>query len=96
MKEIKYSQGMTNVWSDGDKISIKNAAGKKWVEVNVDEIFGVGEWKKIHDVMYSEYDLSKDYRAESNAYECVSGYIPSRVINDLRDSKDDLESLRNV
>lgn len=91
MKEVKYKQGMTNVWSDGDKIIVRNDAGIKWVEANVDEIFGVGEWNRIYSVMYMESDLSKDFRATSNAYECVSGYIPLRVNEDLKEELSDNE-----
>jgi hypothetical protein len=83
MSEVKYSQGMTEVWSDGEKITINNAAGIKWVRDNIERIFGKGEWDKIKDVVYMETDYAYDSKTPSNRYECVSGYIPQRVIDDL-------------
>lgn len=83
---ITYTQGMTIVWSDGEKITVNNRGGRKWVEDNVDQIFGLGEWKKIQKVAYVEYDHppSRNKNNKVQAYECVSGYIPERVINDLK------------
>lgn len=83
MKEVTYKQGMTTVWSDGDKIKITSPIGKNHIEANVDQIFDPGIWKKIHDVHYNE---SLD--ATGRNYECISGYIPKRVLDDLIDDKE--------
>lgn len=103
--EVKYTRGMTTVWSDGEKITIVNAAGIRWVNVNVDELFGVGEWDKIHESIYFKVDHVKDKTTSIRKYECVSGYIPQRIIEDLASEPDlpkdvekanALEALRNV
>ena len=84
---VEYEQGMTKVWSDGEKIVIHNRSGKKWVKDNVERIFGMGEWDKIHSVAYTEVNQIKTTHVKAN-YECVSGYIPQRVINDLASQPD--------
>jgi hypothetical protein len=78
MKEVEYKQGMTTVWSDGEKVVIKSPMGKDHIKTNVEQIFGVGEFDKLHAVKYTE-DLAKTGRD----YELVTGYIPSRVKQDL-------------
>jgi len=83
MSEVKYSQGMTNVWSDGEKVSVINDAGIKHVKDNVEHIFGMGEWDKIQGAIYFEVDNLSDHSNRIRKYECVSGYIPQRVIDDL-------------
>jgi hypothetical protein len=94
-KEVRYSQGMTNIWSDGEKIIVKNAAGTKWVKDNVEQIFGMGEWDSIHDLCYSEQDDLKEHRRDSRAYECISGYIPQRVFDDLaKQVKEDVDKAK--
>jgi hypothetical protein len=54
MGTVTYKQGMTTVWSDGEKVVIKNPSSFTHVEVNVDNIFGVGEFKKLWKVKYFE------------------------------------------
>jgi len=81
--EVEYSQGMTKVWSDGEKITVKNKSGIKWIKINIEQIFGVGEWNKIQEVAYNEIHHPKKPDKTVRAYECVSGYIPQRVFNDL-------------
>jgi hypothetical protein len=103
---VTYTQGMTRVWSDGEKIIIKNKSGIKWVKDNIEQIFGMGEWDKIVGVAYSEYEHPKKKDSRIRAYECVSGYIPSRVVEELAAipeelSKEDerqakLEALKDV
>ena len=102
MSKVKYTQGMTEVWSDGEKITVENAAGIKHVRYNVEQIFGMGEWDKIKDVAYMETDYAYDHKNPSNGYECVSGYIPQRVIDDLEELPEDvkkdnaLDSIKNI
>lgn len=102
---VHYKQGMTAVWSDGDKIIIRNKSGPKWVEVNVDNIFGTGEWKKIEAAKYFDLEYPTSPSSNVKAYECVSGYIPERIlidINSIEDLSDDekkkaaLEALKDV
>ena len=83
--EVRYNQGMTKVWSDGEKIVVTNTSGVKHVEFNVDQIFGMGEWFKIHNVLYTESRPRRNLYSDKVPYECVSGYIPQRVIDDLQD-----------
>lgn len=83
MKE--YQQGMTKVHVDFDKIVITNTSGKQHVKANVDEIFGVGEFNKIHQVRFSE-ELKKPKRSmnpHARTYELVSNYIPERAMVDM-------------
>ena len=82
MKIVEYKQGETKVWCDGEKIIIKNPTGAKHVEANIDQIFGMGEFKKIHLVKYTEEYDKKKFRAP---YELTSGYIPVRAQKDLKD-----------
>ena len=83
---VNYKQGMTYVWSDGEKIIIKNRSGIRWVKENVDRIFGLGEWEKIRHVAYSEHEYTPVATSPVRAYECYSGYIPQRVIDDLKET----------
>jgi len=103
LQEISYKQGMTNVWSDGEKLTIENKAGTKWVKHNIENIFGIGEWDKIEIGIYFEVDHLKNRNNNIRTYECVSGYIPQRVIDDLAEELPEdvekanaLEVLRNV
>lgn len=103
MSEVNYKQGMTTVFSDGDKIVVRNKAGIKWVRDNVEQIFGMGEWDKIKDVAYMEVDYARVKNSNIKGYECVSGYIPQRVIDDLKEELSEtdqkkvaLENLRDV
>lgn len=88
---VEYKQGMTEVWSDGEKITVKNKSGIKWVKVNVDQIFGVGEWDKIQLVAYGEIHHPKKPDKTIRAYECLSGYIPQKVFDDLATQPDPAE-----
>ncbi len=91
-KEVKYKQGMTHVWTDGEKIVITNTSGMKHVATNVDNIFGLGEWQKIHRVMYMEQNPGpRNVNYEVKTYECVSGYIPQRAIDDIAAIPDEAE-----
>lgn len=82
MQEVNYKQGMTKVWSDGDKITVKTKGNKKHVLQNVEQIFGEGQWDRILDVAYSITD-------EKFNYAVVSPYIPQRVLDDLGIDNDD-------
>lgn len=79
------NKGRTIVWSDGEKIVVKNRGGIRWVKDNVDQIFGIGEWDKIQRVAYMEVDHAVNKHSNIKAYECVSGYIPQRVVDDLKE-----------
>jgi len=83
VREVEYKQGMTEVWSDGEKITVRNKSGIKWVETNVEQIFGMGEWHNIQHVAYMEVHHAKNRHNKIRTYECVSGYIPQRVFDDL-------------
>ena len=96
MNEVKYSQGMTKVWSDGDKISVINESGIKFVKYNIEQIFGMGEWKKIHGAIYFEVDNLKNHSNDIRTYECVSGYIPKRVVKDLKETLNKENALENL
>lgn len=108
MQEVSYKQGMTIVWSDGEKLTLENKRGIRWVKDNIENIFGMGEWDKIHNAIYFEVDHIKNPNNNIRTYECVSGYIPQRVIDDLVEldaedqlpedveHKNTLEALRNV
>jgi hypothetical protein len=85
MDEVNYTQGMTTVWSDGEKIKITNESGLRHVQQNVDDLFGKGECEKIRAVMYMETDHSINRKFKANGYECISGYIPQVVLDDLAD-----------
>ena len=82
MKEVNYKQGRTKVWSDGDKIVVRNPSDKRHCLQNVDQIFGVGQWKRILDVAYTVVD-------EKYNYEVISPYIPDRVLKDLEIEEDE-------
>ena len=83
--EVTYNQGMTNIWSDGEKIKVVNLSGTKHLASNVEQIFGMGEWTKIQTAIYYEVDHLRDHRTTIRGYECVSGYIPQRVVDDIAD-----------
>lgn len=91
MKEVNYNQGMTNVWSDGEKITVVNEAGTRWIKDNVEQIFGMGEWDKIEAAIYFKIDHLRDKVNLIRKYECCSGYIPQRVIDDIRDLPQEVE-----
>lgn len=90
MKQVTYEQGNTTVWSDGDKVIIKNPVGRKYIEQNVDQIFGVGEYQRIYKVKYYE-NVSRGRNPLSRKIEISSGYIPDRVKKDL-----DIQSLPGI
>ena len=107
MNEVNYEQGMTKVWSDGEKIVVTNTSGIKHVEYNVEQIFGMGEWYKIQNVAYSQVnEKARNVNFPVRTYERVSGYIPQRVIDDLAEQPDEasedviranaLEALKNL
>jgi hypothetical protein len=84
MTQITYKQGMTTVWSDGEKIIIKNPSSFTHVKDNVEQIFGMGEFDKIKEVKYSE-ELTNNFNPHSKTYELISGYIPNRIKIDLQE-----------
>jgi hypothetical protein len=96
MSEVRYSQGMTNVWSDGEKVSVINNAGIKYVKTNIEQIFGMGEWEKLQSAIYFEVDNLMDHSNRLRKYECVSGYIPQRVVDDLAEELPEEEVKRNA
>lgn len=73
---------MTSAWSDGEKVVIKNPNGSQHVKDNVEQIFGTGEFDKLYDVKYTE---DVDVGKYIGSYEFTSGYIPARVVNDLKE-----------
>ena len=82
---MRYTQGMTEVYVDEDKIVITNKNGNQHVKANVEQIFGMGDFDKIREVKYSE-ELTRDKRSHnfhSRQYELVSGYIPRRALEDM-------------
>lgn len=83
MKKVKYEQGMTKVWSDGEKVVITNPSSMQHVEENVDRIFGVGEYQKIYHVKYSHEESIARVNKHARENVIISGYIPQRVIDDL-------------
>lgn len=83
MKTVTYQQGMTKVWSDGEKIKITNTATNVYVKDNVERIFGMGEWDKIYKAKYYEVKEKSPINPMSYTYELLSGYIPERVAKDL-------------
>jgi hypothetical protein len=103
---VKYTQGMTEVWSDGEKITITNNSGRRWLKDNVEQIFGMGEWDKIEQAIYFKVDHLRTPENNIRKYECVSGYIPQRVLEDLQELSEELpddikkdaalEALKNV
>jgi hypothetical protein len=84
---VKYKQGSTEAWSDGDKIIITNPSGKKHLEYNVDQIFGLGEYAKIVEVNYS-FEEERTFNPHAKEIKIISGYIPQRVVDDLGLVKD--------
>lgn len=88
---VKYCQGMTIVWSDGEKIIVRNKTGNKWVKDNVEQIFGTGEWDNILSVSYAESYHPINRVSNVQGYQCISGYIPQRVIEDLKEELPDIE-----
>jgi hypothetical protein len=83
MKEKTYKKGMTEVWSDGEKVVVKNSAGKEWVETNIDDLFGVGEYVKLQEVCYTE-EVTPKSGEKKNSYEMVSGYVPRVIAEDFK------------
>lgn len=90
--EVTYKQGMTEVWTDGEKIKVTNPAGAKHIEENVDRIFGVGEYKKIYDSRYIFEEKVGKHNTVAREVTLIGGYIPQRAKDDLKDQKgkDDL------
>jgi len=87
MKSVEYSQGMTKVYCDKDKVVITNPSGTSHLEANVDEIFGVGEYNKIFAVNYTYDVVRSKFNPHSSRVELVSGYIPLRARQDLNMEK---------
>jgi hypothetical protein len=83
MKKVNYKQGQTAVWSDGEKLVITNPSGKTHIEANVDRIFGMGEFKKMASVQYSESIERGRINPLAKFIEISTGYIPERVKKDL-------------
>lgn len=78
MNEIEYKQGMTTIWSDGDKVIVKNPTGDKHVKANIEWVFGVGEFEKMVEVEYAS-------EMENNRFYSMStGYIPKKLKTDLK------------
>ena len=84
MVEKTYKQGMTEVWTDGDRLKVVNKAGNQWVKANVDQIFGLGEYEKMRAVAYFEDKHKNKLNKSSYTYELITGYIPARAQNDLK------------
>lgn len=87
-KSVEYKQGATTVWSDGEKVVIKNPNGKHYIKDNVERIFGLGEYDKLYNVKYSEDVVRSKINPLAQAVEIVTGYIPQRVKKDLGMKKD--------
>jgi hypothetical protein len=88
MKNVEYKQGMTHVYCDVDKVVVTNRAGRSHVEANVDQIFGMGEFKKLQTHASSEELKSfKAPNPHAKKYEMISSYIPKRAADDLGLSK---------
>ena len=88
MTEVVYKQGMTTVWSDGEKIIVTNPSQRRHIKTNVEQIFGMGEYDKILEVKYSEEEKANPGpNPLSRTIEIVSGYIPERVKKDLLEQK---------
>jgi len=88
MKQVTYRQGNTHVFCDGEKVVVKNNAGKRHVKANVEQIFGMGEYDKLSEVAYLEHETkpTKGHNPQSRWYEMQSGYIPERAKNDLAET----------
>jgi len=81
---VEYEQGMTKVWTDGEKLVVTNRAGKTHVKANVEQIFGMGEWDKIYKHKYlEESKQNPGGNPYSKTYTCISPYIPQRAEEDL-------------
>jgi hypothetical protein len=103
---VNYEQGMTKVWSDGEKITVINEAGTRWLKDNVEQIFGMGEWAKIEQAIYFKVDHLRSPENNIRKFECISGYIPQRVLEDIQELSEELpedvkkdaalEALKNV
>lgn len=85
MNEVNYKQGMTTVWSDGEKLVVKNNSGRQHIKANVEQIFGMGEYDKILEVKYFEDSRRGKRNPHSRSIEIVSAYIPKRVKLDLEE-----------
>ena len=83
---VEYKQGATVVWTDGEKLVVTNRTGKEHVKANVEEIFGVGSWEKIHKHKYSEETKQNPGgNPYSKTYTLISPIIPKRAVEDLND-----------
>jgi hypothetical protein len=85
-KEVTMKKGRTSVWSDGEKVVIKNPVGFEHVQQNIDDLLGPGELAKMRDACYLETGLRKEY-------EMVTGYIPPVLKEKF---KSPLDGLKNV
>jgi len=81
--EVTYKQGMTTVWTDGEKIIIKNPTGFTHVKANVENIFGMGEYDKIADTHYTMDEGVGRLNTVAREWKMVGGYIPQRALDDL-------------
>jgi hypothetical protein len=90
LAEVTYKEGMTTVWTDGEKIKITNPVGFQHVRDNVERIFGMGEYDKIADTHYSLNESIGKFNTMSRDWAMIGGYIPQRAVEDLEaKSKDD-------
>jgi hypothetical protein len=88
MTEVTYKQGMTTVWSDGEKVVITNPSQRRHIKANVEQIFGMGEYDKLYAALYTESEtINPGLNTLSKTIEITSGYIPERVTKDLLDKK---------
>jgi len=78
---VEYKQGMTTVWSDGEKVVVTNPNGNSHIRANVENIFGMGEFTNLDSVRYSMH-------LDGKSYEMISGYIPQRVKDDLLEQQE--------
>lgn len=85
--EVTYKQGMTEVWTDGEKIKITNPSNPRHVEENVDRIFGVGEYQKIYESRYMVEERVGRHNTLAREFLLLGAYIPQRAVDDLADQK---------
>lgn len=81
---MKYKQGNTTVWSDGEKLVIKNKSGRQHIKNNIDSLFGEGEYDKIYKVKYYENSTPSKTNKYAKHIEICSGYIPPAVKLDIQ------------
>lgn len=89
MAVVEYKQGMTKIWSDGEKLTITNPVGRAHIKTNLDALFGLGVYEKLREVAYLEVC------PQNRNYELVTGFIPKKVKQDLK-VKEILEKTEKV